>query len=145
MGSIATEISAKLVSLKAPVFLARTETRDGKTLVTLHSSESSLSAGLASSMEKILGAGGNSVTCHVKRHSMRALFGPKSLEALTSRFGHGEIVYDPTRIVGRMTSLVGLARSIRLSLSSKEQVMCFGFLAEGRIILWLMMSRSSHC
>jgi hypothetical protein len=125
MNSSILEVSTKLASLKAPIFLARSENRNGKTVVTLHSSEPKLSAGLARDAEKALGTSGGPVLCHVKRHSVRALFRPKSLEALTSRFGHGQIVYDPTRIVSRMTSLVSLARSIRLSLTSKISAIGF--------------------
>ena len=134
-------ISAKLASLKAPIFLARSETRDGKTVVSLHSSEPSLPAGLVGDAEKLLGASDGSVSCHVKRHSVRSLFKPKSLEALTSRFGQGEIVYDPTRIVSRMTSLVGLARSIRLSLSSK--IGAIGFESRRRT-LYVILDRQAQ-
>jgi hypothetical protein len=125
MKSNKTGISAKLASLNAPIFLARSQTQGGGKVVTIHSSEPGVASGLARSAEEILGKGGDQVKCQLKRHSMRALFKPKSLEALTSRFGSGEIVYDPTRIVSRMIMLVGLAKSLRVTLTSKIRAVGF--------------------
>ena len=138
----ATDISAKLASLKAPIFLAQYGSVAGKKVVTIHSSEPRLSSTFVSDTEKALGADGSPVTVQLKRHSIGALLKPKSLEALASRFEQGEIVYDPTHIVTRMTSLVSLAKSIRVSLTSK--IHAIGFESRRRTIYVILDKKAQN-
>ena len=138
MGLATAEVSAKLASLKAPVFLARSESRAGKTVLTLHSGEPALSSQLAAVAQKELGS--DKIAVRVRRHAMRDLLRPKSLEDLGRRFGEGEIVYDPTRIVTRAALLVSLARSIRRALPAK--VKAIGFETRRRTLYVILDGRT---
>jgi len=138
MSLTAGQISSKLASLKAPVFLARMESSRGKPVVTLHSAEPNLSPALAKSAQSALGG---AATVRIKRHRMRALLGPKSLEDLVGRLGQGDVVYDPTRIVTRAALLVGLARSIRRSLPAK--IRAIGFETRRRT-LYVILDAKTH-
>jgi hypothetical protein len=125
MDGISSDISTGLAKLNAPVFLAQCGNKAGKKVVTIHSSEPRLSHNFVRYTEKALGIDGDSVTLELKRHSMGALMRPKSLEALCSQFGKDEVIYDPTRVISRMNSLVGLAKSIRLALGPKVNLIGF--------------------
>jgi hypothetical protein len=54
-------------------------------------------------------------TCSVivSNHHSKALSKQKSLEDLDDLFGEGDIVYDPSRVMGRVAGLVRLAKSMR--------------------------------
>ncbi len=69
----------------------------------------------------------------VKRHSMKALERPKSLEAFMSPFKHEQIILDPTGVFGRTEKLVDFASIV--------QSLCAGQI---RKVLWHSQNATLH-
>lgn len=102
--------------LGEPLFLVRQSETGGTPALTLHTMERRNAHKLARRAREMLRRQGENVECRVVAHNPRALRRVRSLEALSRRFGEGQVIYDPTGFVGRSAAVTDCARRLRASL-----------------------------
>ena len=135
------DTSAIVSELNAKVLLARHEQgRDGGTVV-FHATDS-LPRDFARQAEAAFAQKGYRVACKIRMHSARRLSRLLTLESFVKAFGSGEILFDPTHLVARATSLVKLARLLRVEIP--EGLGSIGFESRRRTLYVIFNERKYH-
>jgi hypothetical protein len=99
------------ISVPAPVFLADMDHANSR--LRLHVRAGIPTADVAARAQAALDAAGRPVEVVVRSHNLRQLAYPRSLEHWLRRFQLGEVIHDPTMIVGRARALMLAARTCR--------------------------------
>ncbi len=102
--------------LGEPLFLVRQSETGTAPALMLHTLERRNAHKLVRRAREMLRREGSSIECRVVAHNPRSLRRVRSLEALSRRFGEGQVVYDPTGFIGRSAAVTGCARRLRASL-----------------------------
>ena len=139
--TIESLIKRLLVETRNTSFLVRSEFKNGRKVYVFHGVDGNAPADFAQQAQDWFATQGTKVHCEVRRHRSEALARLKSLEAINSAFGSGEIVYDPTHLAGRASALVQLAKSLRTAIPSV--VSKIGFESRRRT-LYVLLDDSRH-
>ena len=128
-----------LVETRCNSFLVRSEYKNGRKLYVFHGVDIKFPPGFATKAQEWFATQGVKANCKVRIHRSDSLIRLKSLEAISRAFGSGEIVYDPTYLARRSSSLVQLARSLRIAIPSV--ISKIGFESRRRTIYVLLDER----
>jgi hypothetical protein len=129
------QISDALAAVRVPVFLGQVT---GRGRVVLHSADRSSAGQLKSQAEAALRARDISANCRVVLHKPLTLARKRSLEAFGDTFGQSEPAFDPTGVIGRTTSVVACATTLRDALGAKVRGV---FLDTARRALFVILDR----
>jgi hypothetical protein len=108
------DIRGCLVSVAAPVFLADMDHQTGR--LRLHVRRGVELKDVRARAQAALDVAGFPVEVVVRAYDLRHLAFPRSLEHWLDRFQLGDVIHDPTMIVGRGQALLRAARACRQSL-----------------------------
>src|ERR1700704_5849842 len=98
--------------IRAPLFLARRAAGSDSAII-LHTAERRSAGRLRASASEALAGIGLHDECRVVTHRPRSLARARSLESVARRLKGGEIVFDPTGVVGRIEAIVDFATRVR--------------------------------
>ncbi|MCW5745753.1 MAG: hypothetical protein KIT36_06095 [Alphaproteobacteria bacterium] len=111
------------IAVAAPVFLADMDHTSAR--LRLHVRRGIDVADVQARAQAALDTAGQPIEVVVRAHDLRSLAFPRSLEHWLGRFQLGEVVYDPTMIVGRARALLRGAKACRAGLAGKVRGIFF--------------------
>lgn len=107
---VADNLAGKLVDDRCGLyFLAAMDTD----VVTVHAAQGALNREHEDAIREIVAACDPKMGLRIERHSEQELHAPDSLESFAGRFGHAQILVDPTGAFERVSRLLVLAKLIR--------------------------------
>ena len=112
-------IAAALAKVGAPVFLARQEVGRDAGRLTIFTTDRAAARVLRERAGAALAARGVQSPFRVVVRRLQQFDRAASYQALARNFGTGAIAYDPTRVVGRVESVVRLGRVLRREIDRK--------------------------
>lgn len=101
----------KAISVSAPVFLADMDHANAR--LRLHVRAGISTTDVQARAQAALDSAGQPIEVVVRSHDLRQLAYPRSLEHWVNRFQLGEVIHDPTMIVGRARALMRAATACR--------------------------------